>query len=259
MVTCYLSLKGKGSPTSAFKIKQNLRKVSKFFHDLWPTSSARPHLFSNLTMYLQSFSDTFTSFRNLPRSVPNFQCQTLPALQSWQYFCRVSQMHLGLSIIHVFSHFSFWFRWSSYPVAAFPLKFISSTPSLGKCVLNAPIPHILPGFCLFLCLVKTIPQTCSTKFITLLDLPVWLSFSQTHALRKWCVSLSPHWTTRTVRTQKLFLFDPMHCVQYETLVGNLDAKKTEWMQRADYYICCRSGYFKNSRLFCVWVKIEYQT
>lgn len=142
MVTCYFPLKEKGFPTSAFKIKQNLRTVCQFFHDLCLTSGARPYLFSNLTMYLQSFSSTSGPFRNL-----------------------------GL-----FTHFSFWFPcWPSYAVAAYPSKFISSTHSLGKCILIVPILHILPSFCLFLCLVKTVPQTCSMKLIILLDLPVWLS------------------------------------------------------------------------------------
>jgi len=48
-----LSLKGERFPNQAFKIKQNPRTVCQFFHDLCPTSGARPYLFSNLTMYLQ--------------------------------------------------------------------------------------------------------------------------------------------------------------------------------------------------------------
>ena len=95
-----------------------------------------------LTMHLQNFSNTSGSFSNL---------------------C-------------LFTYFSFWPpHWSKYPVAAYPSKFISSTPSLGKHALNVPIPHILPSFCVFLCLVETFPQTSSMKLIILLDLPVWLS------------------------------------------------------------------------------------
>jgi len=95
---------------------------------------------------------------------------------TWQCICSFSSTSRPFGNLGLFTHFSFWFpRWPSYAVAAYPSKFISSTHSLGKCVLNVPIPHILPSFCLFLCLVKTTPQICSTKLFILLDLPVWLS------------------------------------------------------------------------------------
>ena len=95
-----------------------------------------------LTMHLQNFSNTSGSFRHL-------------CLFTYFSFCSPPP--------------------SKYPAAAYPSKFISSAPSLGKHVLNVPIPHLLPSFCVFLCLVETFPQTSSMKLIILLDLPVWLS------------------------------------------------------------------------------------